>query len=158
MQNWLKMTLYNPNLDLINVYVYTKFGLILCILCQDIEKNVILTVSWAVKYLTSDEMISCLHVNNYAICFSFLLFRDRFFISWKHNVFTASSDYDLSENQILIINNFMKKTFWTSVWESDHVTNIHWIHSNLFEFYASEMYMLHVNYDTFYPLKTRDFF
>ena len=41
--NLLKMTLYNPNLDLINVNVYTKFGLILFILCQDIEQNEILT-------------------------------------------------------------------------------------------------------------------
>ena len=30
--NFLKMTLYNHNLDLINVNVYTKFGLILFIL------------------------------------------------------------------------------------------------------------------------------
>ena len=37
------MILYNPNLDLINVNVYTKFGLILSILCQDIEQNEILT-------------------------------------------------------------------------------------------------------------------
>ena len=37
------MTLYNPNLDLINVNVYTKFGLILSIPCQDIEQNEILT-------------------------------------------------------------------------------------------------------------------
>ena len=37
------MTLYNPNLDLINVNVHTKFGLILSILCQDIEQNEILT-------------------------------------------------------------------------------------------------------------------
>ena len=39
----LKMTLYNPNLNLINTYVYTKIGLILFILCQDIEQNEILT-------------------------------------------------------------------------------------------------------------------
>ena len=31
------MTLYNPNLDLINVNVYTKFGLILSIVSKDIE-------------------------------------------------------------------------------------------------------------------------
>ena len=37
------MTLYNPNQDLISVDVYTKFGLILSILCQDIEQNEILT-------------------------------------------------------------------------------------------------------------------
>ena len=30
--NFLKMTLYNHNLDLINVNVYTKFGLIIFIL------------------------------------------------------------------------------------------------------------------------------
>ena len=41
--NLLKMTLYNPNLDLINVNVHTKFGLILFIFCQDIEQNKILT-------------------------------------------------------------------------------------------------------------------
>ena len=38
------MTLYNPNLDLININVYTIFGLILFILCQDIEQNEILTI------------------------------------------------------------------------------------------------------------------
>ena len=41
------MTLYNPNLDLINVNVYTKFGLIRSIGSQDIERkptsNAILT-------------------------------------------------------------------------------------------------------------------
>ena len=41
--NLRKMTLYNPCLDLINVIVYTKFGLFLFILCQDIEQNEILT-------------------------------------------------------------------------------------------------------------------
>ena len=41
--NLRKMTLYNPNLDLININVYTKFGLIFFILCQDIEQNEILT-------------------------------------------------------------------------------------------------------------------
>ena len=35
--NLRKMTLYNPNLDLINVNVYTKFGLILSIVSKDIE-------------------------------------------------------------------------------------------------------------------------
>ena len=39
----LKMTLYNPNLDIISVYVNTKFGLFLFPLCQDIEQNEILT-------------------------------------------------------------------------------------------------------------------
>ena len=33
-----KMTLNNPNLDLANVIVYTKFGQILSI-CQDIERK-----------------------------------------------------------------------------------------------------------------------
>ena len=42
-RNLRKMTLYNPNLDLINANVYTIFGLILFILCQDIEQNEILT-------------------------------------------------------------------------------------------------------------------
>ena len=37
------MILYNHNLDLTNFNVYTKFGLILFILCQDIEQNEILT-------------------------------------------------------------------------------------------------------------------
>ena len=39
----LKMAVYNPNLDFINVNVYTKFGLILFILCQDSTENKILT-------------------------------------------------------------------------------------------------------------------
>ena len=42
--NLRKMTLYNPNLDLININVYTIFGLILFILCHDIEQNQILTI------------------------------------------------------------------------------------------------------------------
>ena len=33
------LTLYNPNLNLINVNVYTKFGLILSIGSQDIERK-----------------------------------------------------------------------------------------------------------------------
>ena len=37
------MTLYNTNLDLLNDNVYTKFGCLLSILCQDIEQNEILT-------------------------------------------------------------------------------------------------------------------
>ena len=41
--NLQKMTFYNLNLDLININVYTIFGLILFILCQDIEQNQILT-------------------------------------------------------------------------------------------------------------------
>ena len=41
--NLLKMTLYNPNLDHINVDVCTKFGSILFSLRQDIEQNEILT-------------------------------------------------------------------------------------------------------------------
>ena len=35
--NMQKMTLYNPNLDLVNDNVYTKFGHILSIRSQDIE-------------------------------------------------------------------------------------------------------------------------
>ena len=35
--NLQNLTLYNPNLDLINVNVYTKFGKILSIHSQDIE-------------------------------------------------------------------------------------------------------------------------
>ena len=35
--NLRKMTFYNPNLDLVNVNVYTKFGKILSIGSQDIE-------------------------------------------------------------------------------------------------------------------------
>ena len=38
-ENLRKMTLYNPNLDLINVNVYTKFGVILFIGSQDIERK-----------------------------------------------------------------------------------------------------------------------
>ena len=37
--NLQKMTLYNPNLDIINCNVYTKFGLILSIGSQDIERK-----------------------------------------------------------------------------------------------------------------------
>ena len=37
--NLRKMTLYNPNLDTINVNVYTKFGSILSIGSQDIERK-----------------------------------------------------------------------------------------------------------------------
>ena len=37
--NLRKMTLYNPNLDLINVNVYSKFGYILSIGTQDIERK-----------------------------------------------------------------------------------------------------------------------
>ena len=37
--NLRKMTLYNPNLDLINVNVYTKIGEILSIGSQDIEQK-----------------------------------------------------------------------------------------------------------------------
>ena len=37
--NLRKMTLYNPNLYLINVIVYTKFGKILSIGSQDIERK-----------------------------------------------------------------------------------------------------------------------
>ena len=35
--NFQKMTLYNPNLDLVNANVYTNFGQILSIGSQDIE-------------------------------------------------------------------------------------------------------------------------
>ena len=35
--NLQKMTLYNPNLDLVNDHVYTKFDHILSIRSQDIE-------------------------------------------------------------------------------------------------------------------------
>ena len=37
--NLQNMRLYNPNLDLIDVNVYTKFGLILSIGSQDIERK-----------------------------------------------------------------------------------------------------------------------
>ena len=37
--NFGKMMLYNPNLDLINVNVYTKFGSILSIGSKDIEQK-----------------------------------------------------------------------------------------------------------------------
>ena len=37
--NLRKMTLYNPNQDLINGNVYTKFGVILSIGSQDIERK-----------------------------------------------------------------------------------------------------------------------
>ena len=37
--NLRNLTLYNPNLDIINVNVYTKFSLILSIGSQDIERK-----------------------------------------------------------------------------------------------------------------------
>ena len=37
--NLRNLTLYNPNLDVINVNVYTKFGSILSIGSQDIERK-----------------------------------------------------------------------------------------------------------------------
>ena len=37
------MRVYKPNLDLINVNVYTKFGQILSFHSQDIERNKIIT-------------------------------------------------------------------------------------------------------------------
>ena len=37
--NLQKMTLYNPNLDLVNANVYTNFGEILSIGSQDIEQK-----------------------------------------------------------------------------------------------------------------------
>ena len=37
--NLRKMTIYNPNVDLVNDNVYTKFGLNKTIRSQDIEKN-----------------------------------------------------------------------------------------------------------------------
>ena len=37
--NLQKMTLYDPNLDLVNANVYTKFGYILSIGSQDIERK-----------------------------------------------------------------------------------------------------------------------
>ena len=36
---WRKMTGYNPKLDVVNVDVYTKFGQILSIRSQDIERK-----------------------------------------------------------------------------------------------------------------------
>ena len=41
--NLRNLPLYNPNLDIINVNVYTKFGYILSIGSQDIERKQILT-------------------------------------------------------------------------------------------------------------------
>ena len=37
--NLRNLTIYNPNLDLINVNIYTKFGYILTIGSQDIERK-----------------------------------------------------------------------------------------------------------------------
>ena len=37
--NLRKMTIYNPNIDLVNDNVYTKFGLNLSIRSQDIEQK-----------------------------------------------------------------------------------------------------------------------
>ena len=39
LRNFRNLMLYNPNLDLINVNVYTKFGYILSIGSQDIERK-----------------------------------------------------------------------------------------------------------------------
>ena len=41
--NLQNLTFYNPHLDIINVYVYTKSGFSLSIGSQDIERNEILT-------------------------------------------------------------------------------------------------------------------
>ena len=38
-ENLRNLTLYNPNLDIINVNMYTKFSLILSIGSQDIERK-----------------------------------------------------------------------------------------------------------------------
>ena len=37
--NLQTLTLYNPNLDIINVNVYTKFGLVLSMSSEDIERK-----------------------------------------------------------------------------------------------------------------------
>ena len=58
--NFLKMTLYNHNLDLINVNVDTKFGLILFIHCQDIEQNEILTSIKGRDSVANLSMIMCI--------------------------------------------------------------------------------------------------
>ena len=55
------MTLHNPNLDLININVYTIFGLIVFILCQYIEQNQILT---SIKDPHSDQRLILSYVRN----------------------------------------------------------------------------------------------
>ena len=59
--NLLKVTLYNPILDLINVNVYTKFGLILFILCHAFEQNEILT---SIKNCNSDANLRKMKLYN----------------------------------------------------------------------------------------------
>ena len=44
-KNLRKMTIYNPNVDLVNDYVYTKFGLHKSIRSQDIEQKLITDVN-----------------------------------------------------------------------------------------------------------------
>ena len=43
--NLRKTIIYNTNVDLVNDYVYTKFGLILSIRSQDIEKEPISNIN-----------------------------------------------------------------------------------------------------------------
>ena len=50
----------NPKLDLVNVDVYTKFGLILCICFQDIELKQILTSIKGCKVLSKFYDTNCL--------------------------------------------------------------------------------------------------
>ena len=38
------MTIYNPNVDLVSDNLYTKFGLILSIHCQDIEQKLLTSI------------------------------------------------------------------------------------------------------------------
>ena len=44
-KNLRKMTLYNPNIDLVNDNVYTKFGLNLSIRSQDMEQFYFMAIS-----------------------------------------------------------------------------------------------------------------
>ena len=59
--NLLKMTLCNPNLDLINLNVHTNFGLILFILCQNFEQNEILK---SIKVCNSVANLRKMNFNN----------------------------------------------------------------------------------------------
>ena len=55
-RNFRNLTVYNPNLDLISVNVYTKFGKILSIGSQDIERTKFLHQSRAVTLLQICEI------------------------------------------------------------------------------------------------------
>ena len=56
--NLRNLTLYNPNLDLINVNVYTKFGKILSIGSQDIERKQNKLVNTAILAINKTSLVT----------------------------------------------------------------------------------------------------